>query len=58
MSSKATLKSKGRQSGVPNYKKDILLNIIENILPSSSNDWTLVAMRYQESAGEVKMRDP
>jgi hypothetical protein len=58
MSNKSTPKTKGRQTGVPNYKKDILLNIIENILPSSSDDWMQVAIRYQDASGEVKLRDP
>jgi len=49
--------SKGRKSGIPNYKKDILLNVIESILPVSSLDWEIVASRYQEISGESVIRD-
>ena len=48
---------KGRVTGVPNYKKDILLNVIESVLPISSDDWIVVAARYQESSGEMKIRE-
>jgi hypothetical protein len=29
----------GRRSGVPNYKNELLLNIVEAIKPTSHNGW-------------------
>ena len=45
-----TSSSSGRRAGVPNYKKGIVLNIVNDILPSSSLDWVAVAERSDSSA--------
>jgi hypothetical protein len=42
----------GRGRGVPNYKKDILMNIIADILPTGALAWQRVAERYRISSSE------
>ena len=49
--------SKGRSNGVPNYQTDILLNIIEDILPLGSLMWQAVATRYHAASNEPNLRD-
>ncbi len=49
--------SKGRKSGVPNYKKDVLLNIVASLLPVSTLDWENVVTRYRETTGEIFTRE-
>jgi hypothetical protein len=48
---------KGRGVGVPNYKNDLLINVIEAILPDGAMQWQLVATRYKEVSGEAELRD-
>eukprot|EP00602_Paraphysomonas_sp_CaronLab_P003978 CAMPEP_0185017820 /NCGR_PEP_ID=MMETSP1103-20130426/703_1 /TAXON_ID=36769 /ORGANISM="Paraphysomonas bandaiensis, Strain Caron Lab Isolate" /LENGTH=258 /DNA_ID=CAMNT_0027547401 /DNA_START=50 /DNA_END=822 /DNA_ORIENTATION=- len=52
-----TSSSSGRRAGVPNYKKGIVLNIVNDILPSSSLDWVAVAERYKIAAQETVDRE-
>ena len=49
--------SRGRSNGVPNYQADILLNIIEDILPLGSLMWQSVANRYHVLSKEPNLRD-
>ena len=42
---------------MPNYKNDLLINVIEAILPDGAIQWKLVATRYKEVSGEVEERD-
>lgn len=51
-------RSKGRSAGVPNYKNDLLINIVEAILPDGPLQWRMVSTRYKEASGEVEERDP
>ncbi len=48
---------RGRSNGVPNYQTDILLNVIEDILPLGSLMWQSVANRYHVLSKEPKLRD-
>jgi hypothetical protein len=48
----------GRGRGVPNYKKDVLMNIIADILPTGALAWQRVAERYRISSSENIDRDP
>jgi hypothetical protein len=47
----------GRRSGFPNYKREILLNIINDILPVGQEHWKEVANRYKVAASENCVRD-
>lgn len=49
--------SKGRSVGIPNYKNDLLTNVIEAVLPNGAALWQVVAKRYQEVSGELNVRD-
>ena len=51
-------RSKGRSAGVPNYKNDLLINVVEAILPDGPLQWRMVSTRYKEASGEVEERDP
>ena len=57
MAEKRKVKAKGRSAGVPNYKNEILINVVEAILPDGALGWTKVAQRYQEASGEKELRD-
>ena len=46
----------GRRSGTPNYKNDILIAIIEELLPNGNLQWQTVAQRYMELSGELQLR--
>jgi hypothetical protein len=50
-------KSKGRKKGVPNYNIEILLNVLEAILPTVQFDWIKVAAAYMKASGENHLRD-
>ena len=54
---KASPSIKGRSSGVPNYQANILLNIVEDVMPIGSLMWQIVALRYQQAAKEATLRD-
>ena len=49
--------SRGRSNGVPSYQEDILLNIIEDVLPLGSLMWQSVANRYHVLSKEPNLRD-
>ena len=49
--------AKGRGVGVPNYKNDMLINVIEAVLPNGATLWQVVAKRYQEVSGEANLRE-
>ena len=51
-------RSKGRSAGVPNYKNDLLINVIEAILPDGPLQWRMVSTRYKEAFCEVEERNP
>jgi len=46
----------GRRSGTPNYKNDILIAIIEELLPNGNLQWQTVAERYMLLSGELQLR--
>ena len=48
----------GRGRGFPNYQKDILLNIISDLLPTGALAWQRVAERYRAGSGENSDREP
>ena len=41
----------------PQYKNDILLSILEKVLPANVNDWEAVCSEYQTKSGEDSLRD-
>ena len=47
---------KGKKTGTPNYKNDMLLTCIEIILPAGPEGWKTVASRYQIVSGEAGLR--
>ena len=49
--------TKGRSSGVPNYQANILLNIIEDVLPLGSLMWQTVTSRYHLASKVPNLRD-
>ena len=48
--------TKGKKTGTPNYKNDMLLNCIDIILPAGPEGWKTVASRYQIVSGEAGLR--
>ena len=42
----------GRQPGRANYQNNILISIIERILPNGAEAWCLIALAYKEESGE------
>ena len=46
----------GRSGGVPNYKNDILIDIIETKLPQGLEAWREVAVVYMRESHEVTLR--
>ena len=57
--SKINIKAaKGRAIGVPNYKNELLINVVEAVLPNGANLWAILAKRYQEVSGEANIREP
>ena len=47
----------GRGCGVANYRNEILINIVSNILPNGEYAWQAVATAYQAESGERDLRD-
>ncbi len=45
----------GRARGVPNYKNDIIINIVEQLLPHGLEVWWQVAAEYQRESGETTL---
>ena len=46
----------GRPFGAPNYKNDILIEIVERYLPQGLEAWREVALEYQREANESTLR--
>jgi hypothetical protein len=46
----------GRSGGVPNYKNDILIKIVELYLPQGLEAWRAVALAYQRESMETVLR--
>ena len=49
-------RSRGQSSGTPNYRNDILINIVEQQLPQGLEAWRNVACLYQNAAKEKELR--
>ena len=47
----------GRETGVKNYKKPLLLDIIKEVLPAGAEAWKLVAQLYWQRSQEPTLRD-
>jgi hypothetical protein len=47
----------GRSRGVMNYKNEILINIISNLLPNDEYAWQAVATAYHAESGETDICD-
>ncbi len=45
----------GRAGGVPNYKNDILIDIVERYLPQGLEAWRDVALAYQRETFETTL---
>ena len=46
----------GRSGGVPNYKNDILIDVVELYLPRGLEAWREVALAYQRESMETVLR--
>ena len=46
----------GRAAGIPNYKNDKLIPIMNRILPRGDEEWKQVAILYKEASGESILR--
>jgi hypothetical protein len=46
-----------RKKGAMNYKNDVLIDIIEEILPNGELVWEAVAIAYQAKTNEESLRD-
>ncbi len=46
-----------RKKGVVNYKNNVLINIIEEILPNGELGWEAVAIPYQGKSNEEMQQD-
>ena len=46
----------GRQPGRPNYQNNILIGIVERLLPNGNEGWRLVALVYKEESSEETLR--
>jgi len=44
---------KGRSRGVVNYRNEILINIVSNLLPNGEYAWQAVATAYQAESGKI-----
>ena len=42
---------------MPNYKNEVLINLVEAVLPTGAMMWVIVADRYQVASGEVSVRE-
>jgi len=45
-------RSGGRQPCRPNYQNNILISIVERLLPNGNEGWCLVALAYQQESSE------
>ncbi len=46
-----------RRKGSVNYKNDLLIDILANILPNGEYGWQTVAIAYQEQSKENILHD-
>jgi hypothetical protein len=46
-----------RKKGAVNYKNDVLIDIVEEILPNGELGWEAVAIAYQAKTNEESLRD-
>ena len=49
--------AKGRERGVPNYKNELLIRIVFEMLPNREYAWQAVAATYNVESGEALMRN-
>ena len=56
MSATVAIQGKGKKVGTPNYKNEVLLNLIEFYLPAGNEQWEIVAQRYQEVSKEASFQ--
>jgi hypothetical protein len=52
----ANPRSRGRSSGTPNYRNDVLINIVKQQLPQGLEAWRNVACLYQNASKENELR--
>jgi hypothetical protein len=45
------------KKGSVNYKNELLIDIVADVLPNSEYDWQTVALAYQEQSKEEILRD-
>jgi hypothetical protein len=45
----------GRAGGVPNYKNNIIINIVERLLPHALEAWRQGAAEYQRESGKTTL---
>ena len=48
---------RGRAAGIRNYRNDLLIPIVEGILPQGAEGWRLVAASYKTASREPDLRD-
>ena len=54
--SQAQLARGGRPSGVRNYQNNVLIDIVERLLPQGLEGWREVALEYQRESNEPVLR--
>ena len=42
---------------MPSYKKDVLVSVIESVMPIGLTQWDVVASRYRVQSGETVLRE-
>ena len=47
----------GRVQGAKNYKKEVLLEVVKEVLPTSAFSWEQVCALYKERSKEEELRD-
>ena len=47
----------GRKAGLPNYKAELLLEVIEEIRPIGTLGWQQVARKYKDESHEEVLRN-
>jgi hypothetical protein len=45
----------GRQKGSVNYKNEVLIKIVKDILPNGELAWQVVAIAYQKASSKQKL---
>jgi hypothetical protein len=46
-----------RAKGTANYKVDVLIQVVEELLPNGAQGWQEAAFLYQHRSGEMNLRD-